>query len=86
MPLTASRVVITPADGLLASPAKSQKATVTLMHQGPGSIFVGGSGVTAAVGFELTPSVPLTIEIDVDDEVHGITASGNVSVSVLRID
>jgi hypothetical protein len=86
MPLKASRVTVGVTDTLVASPAKNQKATVTMAHNGSQSVFIGGSGVTVAQGFELLPGVPVSIEIDVDDEVHAIVASSTVDVSVLRID
>jgi hypothetical protein len=86
MPLTANKVTVSAVDTLVAAPARNQKATVTMMHNGSQSVFLGGSGVTVAQGFELAAGVPLSIDLDVDDEVHAIVASSTVDVSVLRID
>jgi hypothetical protein len=48
------------------------------------SVFVGGSGVTAATGYELLPGAGVTVTLgNRADDLYGITASGTARVDVL---
>ena len=62
-------------------------SAVVLVPAAGATVFVGGSDVTSANGFPLTPtaSAPVSLEWDyVNDAMFAIVASGTQAVNVLR--
>lgn len=58
--------------------------TVLVRNRGSASIFVGGPDVTADDGFEVQADELLSVDVDVDERLYGITASGTVLCHVLN--
>lgn len=50
------------------------------------SVFVGGSTVTAANGYEIVAGASIDINMDGDDELFGIVAATTQVVHILRLD
>lgn len=59
-------------------------ATVLIRNAGTASVFLGGSTVTTATGFELLAGDTVTLPIGALDTVYGIVASGTVIVHSLE--
>lgn len=57
----------------------------TIKNAGGTSVFLGGSAVTAAAGFELAPGDVISVDLIIGDDVYGITAAGTSAVHVMRM-
>lgn len=88
MPIISSRVDVTSAAAVLTDPAHGSIGDpigCVVKNTGGTSIFLGGAGVTAAAGLELAPGESLNLDLMGGDVLYGITASGTVTVSVLKM-
>lgn len=48
------------------------------------TVYVGGAAVTASTGFPLLAGGSLSVDLDGGEALYGVTASGSVTVGVLR--
>lgn len=88
MPIISNRVSVTAAATSLSNPVGGSLGDpigVIVKNTGGASIYLGGSGVTSAAGLELAPGETLNVELMGGDVLYGITASGTVIVSVLKL-
>ncbi|WP_432482586.1 hypothetical protein [Kineococcus esterisolvens] len=62
----------------------STPRAVSMQNAGGASVFIGGADVTpASFGYELGAGDRVAFDLDPDDELFGITASGSVPVNLL---
>jgi hypothetical protein len=88
MPIISSRVSVTGTATVLSDPTRGSIGDpigVVVKNTGGTSIYLGGSGVTSAAGLELAPGETLNIELMGGDVLYGITASGTVIVSIMKL-
>lgn len=83
--ITASRVTVaTTATLIFTTTGGTGGSNVLIRNPGTVSVYLGGSGVTAATGFELAPGDAVSLQIRRSDTVYGIVASGTNIVHVLE--
>lgn len=81
--ITAARVTVATTATLIYT-AATGGSTVLIRNAGSASVFLGPSGVTTAVGFELLAGDAVTLPVGPSDTVYGIVASGTVVVHTLE--
>jgi hypothetical protein len=57
--------------------------SVLVRNRGTVAVFLGGSDVTSAAGFQLDPGEAATFDLDGTDQLWGLTASGTTTLHVL---
>ena len=62
--------------------ADNQNRTCYL-HSGTGSVYVGGSDVTASTGIHLPNGTTMQLTVPQGETIYGITASGTQTMRVL---
>jgi hypothetical protein len=60
-----------------------ESVAVTNTHASA-TVYLGGAGVTSSTGFPLVAGGSLSVDLDGTETLYGITASGSVTVGVLR--
>lgn len=83
---TASVVVGAGAPVRLSAAADTDGSTPghSVLFTPPQTIYIGPAGVTAATGWATTPGQEYALDLGPGDALFAITASGNVTVPVLR--
>jgi len=88
MPIVSSRVTVTTDVTPIALTLRGDvpdNTTATLKNAGGVSVFLGGLAVTAADGFELAPGDVFSVDLNIGDDVHGITAAGSSVIHVMKM-
>lgn len=70
--------------GVADESGSTRVRSVLLANQGASSVFVGGSDVTTAAGYELAAGAEVALDLDAGDVPYGVVASGTVDVGVLH--
>jgi hypothetical protein len=88
MPITSLRGTAgTAATSLLAGPASAAGVkgydTLVRIPSGGSSVYIGGSAVTTASGFELQAGESLSLNVDPGEELYGIVGASTQVVHVL---
>lgn len=69
--------------------AERDRDGFTIMVQNPSggaSLYIGGTGVTTtSYGYEVVAGAEVGVELQRDEELYGVVASGSQTVNVLRI-
>lgn len=90
MAIKSSVVTVAATATLLFSPVNgsvTRPRTVIVRNSGAASVFLGGADVLAATGMTLAVgSAPFALVLVAGDDLYAITASGTVTVEVLRTD
>lgn len=60
------------------------RGSLLLRNRGSAAVFVGGSGVTSAAGFQVDAGETLALDLEADEAVFAVAASGSHEVHVLR--
>ena len=83
MAVVGARVTVNTTATLIASEAAAGPNVTPTLIKNPGAsaVYLGGSGVTAAAGFELAAGE--VVAIDLSEDMYAITASGTQVVHVL---
>ena len=69
-------------DGKYDGPSR----TVVLTNEGSVTVFIGGSGVTtSAYGYKLVAGAEVSFDLNFDDVLFGIVASGTATVRALHL-
>lgn len=87
MPIVSSRVTVTASATPVALTLRGtvpDNTTATLKNAGGVAVFLGGSAVTAAAGFELAPGDVFVADLRIGDDIYGITAAGSSEVHVMK--
>jgi len=63
--------------------AADNQPRICYLHSGSGSVYVGGSDVTAATGIHLTNGTTMEITVPFNETIYGITSSGTNTMRVL---
>jgi len=63
--------------------AADNQPRICYLHSGSGSVYIGGSDVTAANGIHLPNSTTMEISVPFNETIYGITSSGTNTVRVL---
>lgn len=79
----AATTVTTTATKIPASIAEG-RASIILLNNGSYTVYIGGSGVTAATGFPLEAGDNLPMDIGDDIDIYGITAEGSSEIRTLE--
>jgi hypothetical protein len=66
--------------------AADNKDRVCYLHSGTGSIYVGGSDVTAATGIHLPNSTTMQLSVPFNETIYGITSASTQTMRVLTSD
>ena len=89
MAVSAQRVSVgTSATSLVPSVDADSAAgqSLAVKNLGAASVFLGGSGVTTAAGWEVAAGdPPVTVDLPPGSTLYGIVASGTVSVQVMQV-
>lgn len=88
MPIISARVSVTTAATILSNPVNGSLAdsiSAVVKNTGGASVYLGGATVTSAAGLELAPGETLNVDLMAGDVLYGITASGTVTVSVMKL-
>jgi hypothetical protein len=80
MPKSAVFTVTTTASIVVAANRADQMAHV---HSASGTMYIGGSDLTAANGYRLDNGDKLTVEIGDNEALYAITSSGSATLYVL---
>jgi hypothetical protein len=59
---------------------------VCYLHASSGSVYLGGSAVTASTGLHLSNNQTITITLPLGEALYGIASSGTTDVRVLSPD
>lgn len=80
-----SRVTVTTTAAAVSTQTDDPRAdfSATLRNAGTASIFIGGSTVTAANGFELPAGASLSVDFRAGDVLHAIVASGTQRLDII---
>jgi hypothetical protein len=81
---TAQVSVTTTATKLTSAVAQVSGDTQEIAVKPNGTIYVGGSGVTTANGFEVQGGEVFSISLRFGEDLYGITATGTVATYVIR--
>jgi len=63
--------------------AADNQQRICYLHSGSGSVYIGGSDVTAANGIHLTSGTTMEISVPFNETIYGITSSGTNTMRVL---
>jgi len=63
--------------------AADNQPRICYLHSGSGSLYIGGSDVTAANGIHLPNGTTMEITVPFNETIYGITSSGTNTVRVL---
>lgn len=87
MPVSSSRVTVTTAATQLVAvvPSYNRVQSALVRNRAAVSVFIGGPGVTTGTGFELEPGDAATLDMNADDALWGIVATGTAEVAVLKV-
>lgn len=84
MSVAASRyTVTTTAAAAYTAPGEQQVVTVKNPPTASASVYVGGSGVTTAAGYELTPGETVTVTMYASQELHAIIAASTQEIQII---
>jgi len=76
-----SAVTVTTSATLLI--AADNQPRICYLHSGSGSVYIGGSDVTAATGIHLTNGTTIEISVPFNETIYGICSSGTNTMRVL---
>lgn len=79
-----SVVTVTTAATLLV--AADNKERVVYLHSGTGSVYVGGSDVTAATGIHLSNGTTMELSLPFNETLYGITSASSHTIRTLTPD
>jgi hypothetical protein len=66
--------------------AADNQNRVCYLHSGTGSIYVGGSDVTAANGIHLSNGTTMEITLPINETIYGVTQSSTHTMRMLTPD
>jgi len=66
--------------------AADNKERICYFHSGTGSIYVGGSDVTAATGIHLPSNTTMQLNVPFNETIYGITSASTQTMRVLTPD
>ena len=84
MAFTASRVTVLTAATLILALPGGNPANINIRNRGSESIYLGGSGVTTADGYELEAGDQVWFQLAQNESVYGIVASVSARADVAR--
>jgi hypothetical protein len=84
MPIAASVIAVQTTATLLSTGGAGDLHTVVVRNDSGTSIFLGGSGVTAATGMALPTASTFTMDLANGDDLYGITAAVPLNAQVLK--
>jgi hypothetical protein len=84
MTLATAQVSVGTTAALVIAGDTNARTTVVVGNRGAASVFVGGSAVTTATGFEVKSATDAFVHLDPGEALYGIVASGTVAVSAFR--
>jgi hypothetical protein len=79
-----SAVTVTTSATLLVT--ADNKERIVYLHSGTGSVYVGGSDVTASTGIHLPNGTTMQISVPFNETIYGITSSSTQTMRVLTPD
>ena len=79
-----SAVTVTTAATLLV--AADNKNRVVYLHSDTGSVYVGGSDVTAAIGIHLPNNTTMELSLPFSETLYGITSASSHTMRILTPD
>lgn len=88
MPIISSRVSVTTSPTVLSNPiygSLSDPISAVVKNIGGASVYLGGFAVASTDGLELAPGETMNVDLMAGDILYGVTASGTVIVSVLKL-
>lgn len=84
MALQVSVVSVTTTATRLTSTSADYGNGLSISLHPAAAIFVGPAGVTAATGYPIGAGADFALDLEVGEDLYGITASGTSSVNVLQ--
>lgn len=85
MPIrTPTAITVTTTATLLCQGKGDIFPTGCLLSQASATIYVGGSDVTSATGFQVAAADTPSFDLRLNDDLYGITASGTATVRVFK--
>ena len=86
MAVTRTQVATNSSTATLLVTADVDGCRLTVHHQGAGTVYLGGSNVTASNGMGLdTGAGPTAITLGANDKLYGIASAGTPSIQILII-
>lgn len=83
---SASRVTVTTSATRLDTANTAKSPNIIIRNRGSVAVYVGGSAVTSADGFQLDAGESLDVAVGAGNiGLYGITASGTASVHILQV-
>lgn len=83
MAISASRVTATTSAAVLAGPDAGDWPPVIIRNRGVVAVYLGGSDVTSATGWQLDAGESLAVDLAQGESVYGITASSTAVCHIL---
>lgn len=84
MTLVTGQVAVATTATLIIAGDPIARSAVVVGNRGAASVFVGGSGVTTATGFEVKAGLDGYFHLDPGEALYGIVAAATVAVSAFR--
>ena len=79
-----SAVTVNSTATLLVAP--DNKDRIVYLHSGTGSVYVGGSDVTASTGIHLPNGTTIQMTIPFNESVYGVTSAATQTMRILTPD
>jgi hypothetical protein len=86
MPIISTRVTVLDTATQIVDPIRGgvpDPISAVIKNAGAVSVFLGGIGVTAALGYELAPGEPFNADLVAGDVLYGITEAGSAELHVM---
>lgn len=84
MTLATAQASVATTPTLIIAGDTNARSTVVVGNRGAASVFVGGSAVTTATGFEVKAGLDTFVNLDPGEALYGAVAVGTVAVSAFR--
>lgn len=79
-----SAVTVNSTATLLVAP--DNKDRIVYLHSGTGSVYVGGSDVTASTGIHLPNGTTMQMTVPFNESIYGVTATSTQTMRILTPD
>lgn len=88
MPILSTRVSVGTSPTILSNPVNgslTDPISVVVKNIGGASVYLGGAAVQSTDGLELAAGETLAVDLMGGDVLYAVTASGTVSVAVMKL-
>lgn len=69
---------------LITQGVSDENSDLLIRNPGAASVYLGDDGVTTTTGFEVAAGDSVGLQLAYNEEVHGVVATGSVTVHYLR--